>query len=60
MTQTELRLQATAFFSVSLLFTGALLLTAGFAQADARAARFERCVAAGGLSGQCERVVYGF
>jgi hypothetical protein len=60
MTPTELRAQAGAFFAVSLLFTGALLLTAGFAQADARAARFERCVNAGGLAGQCERAAYGF
>ena len=60
MTSTELRAQAGLFFTACLMFTGALLLTAGFAQADARAARFDRCVDAGGLRAQCERIAYGF
>ena len=60
MSPTELRAQAGLFFTACLMFTGAMLLTAGFAQADARSARFERCVDAGGQRAQCERIAYRF
>jgi hypothetical protein len=56
----EHRALAGAFFTACLLFTGALLLTAGISQAERREASLQRCIAAGEPAGRCERISYGF